>query len=1165
MDSQNEQKIIESRSYWLKKLLGSADTTGIKQDFYRMHNHVRSDKFSEIDINKALCEKLNKLANGKDFLLYVALMAALNICLYKYNASDSIIVGSPCLKEGNIEAERNAVVIVNKIDRSMNFRNFLLNVRKNLLLDYEHQEYPISSLISELKLNAIQGKCPLFDIVLLLTNIHCELPNVNNVNYVNNDITISFTKNNENISGQIKYDGSIYNDETIKTFISYYLNVLNSTLDDTNIEISKVSIFSHEELEKFEQWNKNSKVYNKEKCVHQLFEEQAQKTPDAIAVVFGDKKLSYAQLDLKSSKLARYIRKLGVTPNSLVGICMEPSIEMVIGLIGILKSGVAYVPVDAKYPKDRINYMLKDANPVVVLTKTSLAELLDDINSNLLFLDVEWNKIDSGDCENIFLDGVTAENLAYIIYTSGSTGKPKGSGVYQRGWMNLLNWFIQEFSISSEDKVLLISSFSFDLTQKNIFAPLIKGGELHIPATEYYDPDFILKSVCSKGITLLNCTPSAFYPLVDLEDFDKLASIRCLFLGGETISLPRLKKWIESKYYSAKIVNTYGPTECTDICAFYTVTQEDYEKLNTIPIGKPIYNTQLYILNSLNEMVPLGMTGELCIAGDGVGIGYINDEALTKEKFINNPFSLNNNELLYKTGDLACYLPDGNINYIGRIDHQVKVRGFRIELGEVETALKQHSSVEEAVVLVKESSSGDKKLEAFIVPDQQSATVVKKLAEFERKGILDKHNVYELQNQMTFFHLNKTETEFIYREIFEEQSYLQNGITLEEGSTVMDVGANIGMFSIFANIVCKKNVQIYAFEPIDPIFEVLEKNIELYCNGNVKVFKCGLADIPRSEDITYYPNVSIMSGRYADSKEDQENVKTTIFHEMSQSGNKTELTEQEIDELVSERLRSELYNCKLTTISEVVKENGIEKIDLLKIDVEKSELDILKGISNEDWGKIKQIVLELHDIDGRLFEVKSLLESKGYVVTYCKDSKLEENEIYNLYAISSDIKEGKKSYSSSQKELRLWHSGSAMINDIREWIKDKLPEYMIPSNITFVDEIPLTPNGKVNREALLEYGEEHQQVKDDFEAPRNELEETIANIWTEVLELKSVGINDNFLQIGGHSLLATAIISRLRKLYKVEVPIFLFFENPTISKLAKVFEDLLEKSNGKVE
>ncbi len=1155
MDLQNEQKMLESRFYWLKKLSNSVEATGIKQDLYRIENRVRDDKSIDIKINDELCEKLNKLSNGKDFLLYAILLAALNVCLYKYNASEQITVGSPCIKrEGSDQAESNAIAIVNKIDGDLSFRDFLLSIRKSLLSDYENQEYPIITLIKDLGLNTVQDRCPLFDIVLMLKNIHCELQNVNN------DITMIFSKSNEKITGQLSFDGSIYREETIKAFVDYYMNVLNCTLDNTNIEISKVSIFGSEELEKYEKWNKNVRVYNKEKCIHQLFQEQAEKIPDAIAVVYGDKKLSYAQLDKKSSQLARYMRKQGVTPNSLVGICLEPSIEMVIGLMGILKAGAAYVPVDAKYPKDRINFMLKDANPAIVLTKAQFSELLNDINSNLIYLDVEWNKIDDGDGEILSNEGISTKNLAYIIYTSGSTGTPKGSGVYQQGWANLLDWFIQEFDISSKDKVLLISSFSFDLTQKNIFAPLITGGELHIPVTEYYDPDLILKLVFDKGITILNCTPSAFYPLVDLESFDKLASIRYLFLGGETISLPRLKKWTTSEDYSAKIVNTYGPTECTDICASYTITEKDFENSNTVPIGKPIYNVQLFILNSFNERVPLGMPGELCIAGDGVGIGYINDEELTKEKLILNPFDINNKELLYKTGDLACFLPDGNINYIGRMDHQVKVRGFRIELGEVENALKQHDAVEEAVVLVKESSSGDKKLEAFVVPNQQNAYVVKKLAEFERKGVLDKHNIYELPNKMTVFNLNKTETEFIYREIFEEKSYLQTGIILEEGSTVMDIGANIGLFSIFAKQVCNENAQIYAFEPIDPIFDVLEKNIELYGDNKVKIFKYGLADVPRTEEITYYPNVSIMSGRYADSEEDHENIKITILHEISQNENKVELSEQEIDELVRERLRSETYQCQLKTISEVVKENDINKIDLLKIDVEKSELDILKGISDGDWGKIKQIVLELHNINGRLFEVKSLLELKGYTVTYLKDSKLEENEIYNVYAVLSDLKEYRKSTNYDEMESKAWCSRGTMIEDIREWLKNKLPDYMVPSDFTLVDEIPLTPNGKVNREALMEYAEEHKQVKNDFEAPRNELEEAIAKIWTEVLEIESVGVNDNFIHIGGHSLLATAIISRLRKIYKVEVPIFMFFENPTISKLAKVFQELLNKS-----
>ncbi len=1154
IDHKFDEKLIENRRYWLKKLSGIPEKASVKQDCVLMQETSEARKFMPVSISSDLLKKLDNLTKGKDFLLYTTLVAVLNICLYKYTGNERIIIGSPVIKkEDGSDSEGDAIAVINTIDSNLTFRDFLLSVRKNLLEDYERQDYALSELISELGLSDTDGKCPLFDITILLTNIHKQMPDIKN------DITMCFSKCEDELRGQVEYSNLI-SEETITAFISHFLKVLESALENTNSKLSELTIFSEKELNKLLiEWNKTDVSYDKSKCIHQLFEEQVRKTPNTVAVTCGSTRITYLELNQKANKLAKYLRKMGVKANSLVGICLEPSIEMVVGLFGILKAGGAYVPVDSNYPKDRINYMLSDAKPVVLITRNHLDGLLSELDLKKLFIDADWNKIEDEDPKDPYFEDISPENMAYIIYTSGSTGKPKGSGVFQRGWNNLLNWFINEFNLNSSDKVMLISSFSFDLTQKNVFAPLITGGELHLTAMEYYDPSFLMQYVFDKGISLLNCTPSAFYPFVDMEDsFKKLSSIRGLFLGGEPISLSRLRKWVESEHFSAKVINTYGPTECTDICSFYTISESDYKNAQLVPIGRPVYNTRLYILNKNNELVPPGTIGELCIAGDGVGAGYINDAQLTKQKFVRNPFATDEGELLYKTGDLAYYLPDGNIQYVGRVDHQVKIRGFRIELGEIEAVIKQHSGVKDAVVIVRETPYDNLKLEAYIAVDQEKAPVVKKLMKLEKDGLHNKQDTYDLPNGMTVFHLNKSETEFVYREIFDEQTYLQGGITLNEGSTIMDVGANIGMFTLFAARECK-NAKIYAFEPIEPVFNILKKNVELY-DIDVELFKCGISDVSRTEDITYYPNVSIMSGRYADNKEDHENIKLAILHDMQESGNQSEISEQEIDELVEERLRSEIYNCELKTISEVIEEKGIERIDLLKIDVEKSELDIIKGISDAHWGRIGQIVLELHDINGRLDEVKSLLEQKGYQVSYLKDTKLEDNEIYNLYAVSiSEATSMKNEEVKGDPVSMKWCSGRKLSEDIKTYIKSRLPDYMIPSDIILIDSIPLNPNGKVDRDALLEYGKNYLEVKSNIAAPTNPLEETIAKVWSEVLDLKEVGIDDNFLQLGGHSLLATAIISRLRKRYKVEVPIYQFFENPTVRKLALVFKDLIKE------
>jgi len=334
-------------------------------------------------------------------------------------------------------------------------------------------------------------------------------------------------------------------------------------------------------------------------------------------------------------------------------------------------------------------------------------------------LDSDWSNISQLEQKNP-THIAQPNHLIYVIYTSGSTGKPKGSSIYHRGFTNLVNWFVTDFKLTAEDSVLVISSFSFDLTQKNFFAPLIVGGQLHLLLQRHYDPKSILQTVHEQKITWLNCTPSAFYPLCEPSEnstFQKLTSLRYVFLGGEPIYLTKLLPWLQSNAYQAKVVNTYGPTECTDICAVYPLDQPARFLEQTIPIGQPIYNAKLFILDKNIEPLPIGVIGELHIGGAGVARGYLNCPDLTAKKFIKNPFSDDPNSRLYKTGDLARYLPDGNIEYLDRIDNQVKIRGFRIELEAIETVLVQHPDVIDAVVIAREDEPGEKRLIAYVVSD----------------------------------------------------------------------------------------------------------------------------------------------------------------------------------------------------------------------------------------------------------------------------------------------------------------------------------------------------------------------------------------------------------------------------------------------------------------
>ena len=468
---------------------------------------------------------------------------------------------------------------------------------------------------------------------------------------------------------------------------------------------------------------------SRSRCIHELIEQQALRQPDAVAVVCRDEQLSYGELNRRSNRLARFLRNRSVGPDMPVGLFVERSLDMVTAILGILKAGGAYIPLDPEYPKERLSFMVQDSQAPVLITQDKLRGKIDHAGMQVVCIDADWEAIareaDTG------LTGCAApENFIYVIYTSGSTGAPKGSFLYHRGFMNLLDWYVRDFAFSRSSRTLLMSSLSFDLTQKNIFAPLIAGGRLILLETQHYDAGIILNSIEKHGVTTVNCTPSSFYGLVKNADhrlLKKLDSLKYVFLGGEPISVAALQSWLHSPFFHAAIVNTYGPTECTDVCAFYRLQEHEYAGAASVPIGRPVPNTQLYILDETLNAVPCGGEGELYIGGIGVGGGYLNRPELTAEKFLHSPFSADEAARLYRTGDRVCMREDGAIEFLGRMDHQVKIRGFRIELGEIEMQLARHPDVRETLVTARASASGEGQLVAYIVPRGAAAPSVSAL------------------------------------------------------------------------------------------------------------------------------------------------------------------------------------------------------------------------------------------------------------------------------------------------------------------------------------------------------------------------------------------------------------------------------------------------------
>jgi amino acid adenylation domain-containing protein len=671
-----------------------------------------------VEIEGSIYHPLSQLTNDHPFLVYTTAMAVLNICLYKYTASPVITVGSPVLRlEDGYPLVPNALAIVNPVEDELSFKEFLMKVRALLLEAYDHQNYPLEQLLQDMNLCDITNHCPLFNIALESEDIHLPLPEVKN------DITLAVVQQQEGLIVRAVYNKALYREETIKRFLGHWQNLLVEALKDTNTPISRLQPLGDEEMHKLlVELNDNPADFPRDKCNHEIFEQYALQTPDAPALFYADQWLTYKQLDEKANQLARHLQELGVGPALLVGICVERSLELVIALLGAVKAGGAYVPLDPAYPGDRLAAMLEDAPMLkVLLTKEHLLERLPPHNAHTLCMDGDWSTVEQYSTAKPE-SHITVEDLVYVIFTSGSTGRPKGATVQHRGWTNLMHWFDTEFDIQPRDKLLVVSSFSFDITQRSLIMPLIRGAQLHLLASNHYDPDLIVKTIHEQEITVMNCSPSTFYPLVENNGeaiFDKFVTLRLLILGGEAISASRLRSWAESPRCVTEVANVYGAAECTDVSAFHRL--KDYSRYveTSVPAGIPLFTSQVYIMDKHLTLAPEGVVGEIVLGGEGVGDGYINDKDLTAEKYVPAPGyvrKVHDSPILYRTGDLGRWMSDGKIEFIGRVDHQVKVRGHRIDLGDIETTLRLHEHIREAVVIDREYVHGDTRLVAYIVP-----------------------------------------------------------------------------------------------------------------------------------------------------------------------------------------------------------------------------------------------------------------------------------------------------------------------------------------------------------------------------------------------------------------------------------------------------------------
>jgi amino acid adenylation domain-containing protein len=878
-------------TYWKNQLDGAVP---LELPTARPRPPVRTFRgaYQSFALSKELTDALNTLSRQENVTLYMMLLAAFKTLLWRYAQQDEIVVGTAEAGRNRPEFEQllgyflNTLVLRSHMADDPTFQHFLQRVREVTLAAYAHRNLPFAKLVEELQPKRDPSRHPLFQIAFVMEPtmlVHESGWTVSQFDVQTGtskfDLTLELEERSKGIIGRFEYNTDLFDGETIRRMIGHLQALLEGIVATPQQRISDLPLLTQAERhQQLVQWNDTNRDYPRQKCVHQLFEAQVELMPDAVAVVFERQRLTYWELNRRANQLARYLNGLGVGPEVLVGICVERSLEMVIGLLGILKAGGAYVPLDPAYPKERLTFMLEDSQARLLLAQKRLVEKLiedgrptmptmkdgdsrfsiTDPRIKLVCLDADWEVIAQESEENP-VSGVTANNLAYAIYTSGSTGRPKGVLVEHGGLCNLAEAQVQSFDLRPDNRILQFSSLSFDASIFEIVMALRVGSTLCLGTRDSLLPGpALIRLLRDQTVTNITIPPSSLATL----PIEGLPSLRTIIVAGEPCSADLVARWASGH----RFFNAFGPTEAT----VWATVAECVDVGRKPPIGRPIANTQIYLLDAHLQPVPIGVSGEVHIGGAGLARGYLNRTDLTAEKFIPNPFSEEPGARLYKTGDLACYLPDGNIEFLGRIDHQVKIRGFRIELGEIESVLGQHPGVREAVVLAREDDENPK---------------------------------------------SKTCTE--------------PGRSIE-------------------NLKSDKRLVAYV--------------------------------VPRREP-------------------------------------------------------------------------------------------------------------------------------------------------------------------------------APTINELRSFLKEKLPEYMVPSAFVFLDPLPLTPNGKIDRKRLPALDQNRPEPEESYVAPRTPVEELLAEIWAEVLKLDKVGIHDNFFDLGGHSLLATQVISRVRNTFQVEVAVRSLFEMPTVAGLADAIEE----------
>jgi amino acid adenylation domain-containing protein len=736
--------------YWQQQLTGELPMLSLPTDKPRPPVQTYRGASYSFAFSEELCQQLRQLAQAEQVTLYTLMVAAFEVLLFRYSEQEDILIGTPTLGRSRAELAKvigyfaNPVVLRANFSANPSFKEVLKRARQNVIDALDHQDYPFPLLVEKLQPRRDPSYSPLIQALFIWDKPrnsgeqpvkhveqngagtpgqlaqaipHLE-PFVIGQQGAPFDLTLTIFELERSLAADFRYNVDLFEEATMARMAQHFQTLLTSILAQPAQRVLDLPLLSEAERRTMlVEWNRTQRPYPDTSTIHQLFEQQVARTPEATAVIFAEQRLSYRELNVRANRVAHALQASGVGPDVLVGVCMERSIAMVVALYAILKAGGAYVPLEPTYPRERLVYMIQDAQLPLVLTQEQFRELVPE-GVQVLCLDDEQYMATLQDEENP-VSTVGPEHLMYMIYTSGSTGKPKGVMNIHRALVNRLHWMQQEYQLTAQDCVMQKTPFSFDVSVWEFFWPLLYGARLVVARPGgHQDPSYLAWLIEGQQVTTLHFVPSMLHVFLAEPQLERCTSLKRVICSGEAMT-PELQDRFFARFANAELHNLYGPTEAA-IDVTYWQCQRD-SCTNIVPIGRPIANTQLYILNRAMQPVPVGVAGELHIGGVGLARGYYRRPELTEERFIPDPFSSTPGARLFKTGDLARYRPDGEIEFLGRLDFQVKIRGVRIELGEIEAVLAQHPAIQEAVVVARADGSSMKRLVAYLVLTEEYA------------------------------------------------------------------------------------------------------------------------------------------------------------------------------------------------------------------------------------------------------------------------------------------------------------------------------------------------------------------------------------------------------------------------------------------------------------